>query len=609
MHTKFGYLPGMCSNFASLHIKLSTIAKAGKGAREKRTTTSPSTKRKARWKMGEIERKRGSASSAREEYQALLASASVTAGSDSWRTCAGRLDGPDHFIPSDLYSCMKRSFRHHVKSAQKRTRCPVCMEDPSSDASNRWYITKSCNHAVCRDCLQSYASSQIADPNHSGPLKCPCCPRLLRVEDAKVALSDAALEESSYRKSKQRSSSQSSLFVDQDLNNISEALSNLKKWDAKCRDGFLRSMPDFRPCPHCSKESSEFNGGGFVTPECLSPINEERESSAEMTISFAGPTSVQAVLLVYAMYYMFCSQRYSADAHLPISRLAVFIQIITAIIPGLLVPVLPHIIRLSLARIAKEVILKPIIVTCPCCHKEFNLEASSEFNLAETLTSSASESATQNWKNSNTRPCPGCSSPIIKDGGCNHVKCGKCRVNFCWACMRCKSQCKAYQCKNGAPYGNAFGDGSLAAVAAGLAAGEREGRTLMEHIEAIESEARRNLQRSMITGNAARLIGIYAVSNLFVDSSQFSDALVSLVSFASKCIVAIVVPSFTMLCIAGLYWIGFSHQPFAAPDFRQQQWPNANLGDRQRRSRNIGFNFRTEEEMISEAITRSLADQ
>ncbi|KAL3793636.1 hypothetical protein ACHAWO_001685 [Cyclotella atomus] len=565
--------------------------------------------------MEETERnKRGSATAAREEYLALLSAASATAGKDDWKTCAGRLDGPDHFIPSDLYNCMKRSFKRHVKSAQKRSRCPVCMEDPSAEAQNGWYITKSCNHAVCRDCLKSYASSQIADPNHSGPLKCPCCPRLLRVEDAKVALSDAAFEDWSYGKHKHN---ESTLFREPDQD-ISNALANLKKWDAKCRDGFLRSMPDFRPCPHCSKEktSSELNGGGFVTPECLSPINEERESYAEGIISFAGPTTVQAVLLAYAMYYVFCSQRYSVDSH-PLSRVAVFVQIITAILPGVLVPVLPHIIRLFLAKLAKEAIVKPIIVTCPCCNNEFNLEASSEFNLAETLTSSASEAATQSWKNTNTRPCPGCSSPVLKDGGCNHMKCGKCRVTFCWACMRCKSQCKAYQCKNGAPFGNAFGDGSLNAVVAGLAAGERQGRTLMEHIEAIESEARRNLQRSIITGNAAKMIGIYAISNLFVDSSRYSDILVSLVYCLARCAVAFIVAALLMLCIVRIYWIGFTHQPFMS-DFRQDPTTQSRSVGGHRESlrqsngqRNgiAGFDFRTEEEMISEAIARSLAEQ
>lgn len=140
----------------------------------------------------------------------------------------------------------------------------------------------------------------------------------------------------------------------------------------------------------------------------------------------------------------------------------------------------------------------------------------------------------------------------------------------------------------------------------------------MEHIETIESEARQNLQRSIITGKAAKMIGIYAVSNLFVDSSQFSDMIVSLVYFLARCMVAFIVAALLMLCIAGLYWIGFSHQPFMS-DFRQQpttqqrhaggQRARIRQSSGQRGAMMSGFNFRTEEEMISEAIARSLADQ
>ena len=70
-------------------------------------------------------------------------------------------------------------------------------------------------------------------------------------------------------------------------------------------------------------------------------------------------------------------------------------------------------------------------------------------------------------------------------------------ADFCWACMRPKSRCHAYQCTNGAPYGNAFGDGSLMAVRAGLEALERErqaGRTLIERIDNLEALALRNLR-------------------------------------------------------------------------------------------------------------------
>lgn len=42
---------------------------------------------------------------------------------------------------------------------------------------------------------------------------------------------------------------------------------------------------------------------------------------------------------------------------------------------------------------------------------------------------------TANWMIINTKPCPGCTNPIEKNGGCNHMTCNKCRHEFCWVCM------------------------------------------------------------------------------------------------------------------------------------------------------------------------------
>ena len=33
-----------------------------------------------------------------------------------------------------------------------------------------------------------------------------------------------------------------------------------------------------------------------------------------------------------------------------------------------------------------------------------------------------------------SKPCPKCSVPVEKDGGCNLVVCGSCRQPFCWLC-------------------------------------------------------------------------------------------------------------------------------------------------------------------------------
>jgi len=102
----------------------------------------------------------------------------------------------------------------------------------------------------------------ISDPNHHGPLLCPCCPRQLRVQDAKVAL-DHSIKPRQHKsirkiapKVMKRSSSkrqkEGGLFADEinseSINN--SALEHLLQWDTKTRDDYLRSMSDFRPCPN-----------------------------------------------------------------------------------------------------------------------------------------------------------------------------------------------------------------------------------------------------------------------------------------------------------------------------------------------------------------------
>ncbi|XP_064085866.1 ankyrin repeat and IBR domain-containing protein 1-like [Macrobrachium nipponense] len=39
------------------------------------------------------------------------------------------------------------------------------------------------------------------------------------------------------------------------------------------------------------------------------------------------------------------------------------------------------------------------------------------------------------WLVTNSKACPNCKSPIQKNEGCNHMKCSKCKFDFCWVCL------------------------------------------------------------------------------------------------------------------------------------------------------------------------------
>lgn len=45
---------------------------------------------------------------------------------------------------------------------------------------------------------------------------------------------------------------------------------------------------------------------------------------------------------------------------------------------------------------------------------------------------SAIDKLSEAWVSKNTRPCTKCQSPVMKQDGCNHMTCGKCRHQWCW---------------------------------------------------------------------------------------------------------------------------------------------------------------------------------
>jgi ariadne-1 len=39
------------------------------------------------------------------------------------------------------------------------------------------------------------------------------------------------------------------------------------------------------------------------------------------------------------------------------------------------------------------------------------------------------------WISKNSKPCPRCNVNIEKNGGCNYMSCGSCKLGFCWMCL------------------------------------------------------------------------------------------------------------------------------------------------------------------------------
>lgn len=71
---------------------------------------------------------------------------------------------------------------------------------------------------------------------------------------------------------------------------------------------------------------------------------------------------------------------------------------------------------------------------CTYCREEFHAPASCDV-VKEWNQKCQDDTETAHWLVANTKNCPNCSCIIEKDGGCNHMRCSKCKHEFCWVCM------------------------------------------------------------------------------------------------------------------------------------------------------------------------------
>lgn len=51
-------------------------------------------------------------------------------------------------------------------------------------------------------------------------------------------------------------------------------------------------------------------------------------------------------------------------------------------------------------------------------------------------TTTPDDADSSQWKQRNSKPCPRCTAPVERNGGCLHMNCTRCRAAYCWACLR-----------------------------------------------------------------------------------------------------------------------------------------------------------------------------
>ena len=238
------------------------------------------------------------------------------------------------------------------------------------------------------------------------------------------------------------------------------------RYDLVLRDAALKGARDFRPCPLCK-------AGGFVTWSCVGVARDR----ARRVALFVGVGLIALCGALGANGALMAAADLTGPPHVAVLASAA----------------LMHAVGVLARRAARDASADaPLHVGCPECDARFDLAApdvaadAAAASRGRELDASAGDAA---WVREHTRPCPRCRAPIIKSGGCNAMRCGRCHHRFCWACMQSQTRCGHFQCANGAPHGNASpwdtdqaNDGERMAAAGNRAAG-------IAHVGAIAVES------------------------------------------------------------------------------------------------------------------------
>ena len=395
-------------------------------------------------------------SAAPASVPAVVSRAHVAAASrDSWKAWAGRSQGREGFVPSDLFHGMARSLENfrRKRKADVRSRaqpCPVCLdEEPPLDATGKRWMRLYCGCTVCSTCVRNWNVSRLEDAGSpETTLSCPVCLADMRPCDAEQTLERCR-----------------SLAERQDDNARDAALRAMANRDS--------GLQEWHPCPHCG------TGGGFVTAECLAArqrevrqrvaaeeMEELRHLAAEAEAEADGAARDLEAARLRADWRSRASTRLGDTAAVlcgaPLATALLAVggrsQWAFAVAVGLAVPVLlGHCLsapergrdyaclrrlqeasqaqaakakesralaeeRRGAVRRQREALLQ---VGCPCCEAEFALPESS-------LEHADGQQTTQQWVDEHARGCPVCGVAIEKAGGCDHMHCTRCGAKFGW---------------------------------------------------------------------------------------------------------------------------------------------------------------------------------